>query len=266
MPAGDNAAICVLTNVTKKLIDDFIDDLIHEKEMAMSNTLTKVEHTIHTLHEEHTKSVIDLFIKSFCDSEPLTKELHISYQEYEPFAKEVIQKAIKEDMSKVAIDKHNRVIACAIAEDLADPFIPHIAHYPKLSPVFALLSELSRPFLYGKKFVRGKVAHVWIAAVDSTYRGVGLSTETAIACVEAAARKGFDFAYAEFTNELSEKVTSQFKIIQLCNKVRYNDFKWNNGDRPFKNVSGAAASYVATIRPGVKLESLPHCYSVVETH
>ncbi|VVC75901.1 Histidine decarboxylase [Aquicella siphonis] len=261
MLTGDNATICVLTNATRKLINEFLKDLNHEKESAMNKTITKTEYTIHTLQEEHVKSTVELFTKSFCDSEPITRHLNVRYQDYEPFAREVVQKAIKEGLSKVAINRQNRVIACTIAEDMADPFIPHAAHYPKLKPVFALLDELSKPFTAGKKFVPGKIVHVWIAAVDQAYRGLGLSTEIDIACVEGAARKGYDFAYAEFTNPLSEKVTSQFKILQLYNKIQYDDFVWENSSMPFKGLEGAAASYVATIRPGVKLDSLPNCYA-----
>lgn len=264
MLTGEKATICVLTNVTKKLIHQFLKDLQREKENTMKTINNKLEYTIHTLNEEYVKSTIEVFIKSFCDSEPITKHLHINYKDYEPFAQEVLQKAAKEGLSKVAIDNHNKVIACAIAEDLADPFIPHVAHYPKLKPVFALIDALSRPFMYGKKFMKGKIAHVWLAAVSQSYRGLGLSTEIDMACVEAAARKGFDFAYAEFTNELSEKVTSQFKVLKVWNRIQYDQFKMDDGTIPFKGVNGAAASYVATIRPGVKLESLPNCYTLTE--
>jgi histidine decarboxylase len=264
MLTGDTATICVLTNVTKKLINQFLEDLQKEKESAMTKTENKVEYTIKPLTEEYAESAIQVFVKSFCDSEPITNYLHINYQDYEPFAREVIHKAAKEGLSKIAVDNHNRVIACAIAEDLADPFVPHLAHYPKLNPVFSLISQLSKPFTYGKKFTKGKIAHVWIADVDEAFRGLGLSTEIDMACVEAAARKGFDFAYAEFTNELSEKVTSQFKTLKLCNKIPYNTFKLEDGTIPFKDLQGAAASYVATIRPGVKLESLPNCYTATE--
>lgn len=261
MLTGDRATICVLTNVTKELVDLFIEDLKSEQEKkAMTSTTTKVEYTVHTLKEEHMKAALDLFVKSFCDSEPVTKHLGINYKDYEPFARDVLQKAIKEGMSKVALDKQNHVIACAIAEDMADPFVPHLAHYPKLKPVIGLLDQLSKPFLSGRKFTKGKVVHVWIAAVDSTYRGKGLSTIIDMAAVEAAARKGFDFAYAEFTNELSENVTHQFKVIKPFNKLAYNDYIFEDGSKPFKGLHGASVSYLAAIRPGVKLEGLEHCY------
>lgn len=261
MLTGDKATICVLSNVNKDLIDQFVKDLQIDKEKAMNKTMTELEYTIDTLSGEHIKRVVDLFVKTFCDSEPVTKRLGIRYRDYEPFATEVVKKASKEGMSKVIQDKQGRILAFAIAEDLADPFIPHLAHYPKLKPVFELLDQLSHPFTEGHKFLKGKIAHIWIACVDPAYRGLGLSTAIDMACVEAAAKKGYDFAYAEFTSELSENVTHQFKILKLYNKINYDDFELADHEAPFKGLQGAAASYLAAIRPGVKLDSLPNCYS-----
>ncbi|MBA3660515.1 MAG: hypothetical protein H0W64_02190 [Gammaproteobacteria bacterium] len=266
MLTGDRATICVLTNVTKELIDQFIIDLQLDKEVYMNKkVLDKSDLSIETLTPAHAKSTTDLLVRSFCDSEPITKSLNIAYEDYEPFVKEVVQKATKEGLSKVAVDKQNRVIACTIAEDLSDPFIPKIAHYPRLRPVFALIEELSRPFTGGKKFLKGKIAHVWIAAVDPEFRGQHLFVGVDMACIENAARKGYDFAYAEFTNPVSENVTHQFSVLQLCNRINLKDFKLGN-QQPFEEVEGAATSYVAAIRPGVKLDALERVYTIEEVY
>lgn len=259
MLSGDRATICVLSNVSFKLVDEFITDLKIDREIAMNKT--KTEYSFVTLKAEHEKAAIDLFIRSFCDSEPITKHLNVEYSEYEPFVVEVVQKAIKEGLSKVALDKDNHVIAVAIAEDMAAPFMPNFNRYPKLKPVFAILDTLSHPFTAGKKFIKGKILHVWIAAVDENYRGLGLSTEIDMVCCQSGALQGFEFAYAEFTNEISEKVTKQFKVLHLCNKILYNDFRYN-GQTPFKGLPGAATSYVATLKPGITLEALSTCYKV----
>lgn len=265
MITGDRATICVLTNVKKELVDQFIKDLKAEKEKAMTANTTNLELTIDTLKESHAKSAVNLFVKSFCDSEPITKHLNIRYADYQPFAEEVINKAVKDGMSKVALDKNGRVVACVIAEDMADPFVPKLSHYPKLRPVFALLDELSKPFLRKKTFIKGKIAHVWIAVVDPNYRGQGLSTMVDTACGDMEARKGYDFVYAEFTNPLSEKIVNQYNLYQLCNKVNYNTFTYE-GDKPFSGLEGEAASYIIVIRPGVRLDSLDRCYKVAEKY
>ncbi len=266
MLTGDKATICVLSNVTRKLINQFISDLKIEKEINMGSLKANTDYTIETLQEQYAKEVTDLFVKNFCDSEPITKHLNIRYHDYEPFAKEVVSKAVKEGLSKVILDHNHRVIACAIAEDMADPFIPHAAHYPKLYPIFSLIEELSKPFTEGRKFVRGKILHIWIALVDSAYRGKGLSTIVDMSCIEQAAHKGFDYAYTEFTNDISEKVAKQFNTLQVLNKIKYDDFALENGRKPFSGLAGSAVSYVATIRPGVSLNNLSHCYKTLEKY
>lgn len=267
MLTGNKATICVLTNVTKSLINQFIQDLKTQKEGTMTaNNMTQTDYAIHTLTEEYSDSVIELLTKCFCDSEPITKHLGIQYEDYKPFVKEVVQKAIKDGLSKVAVSKDKRVVVAAcLAEDIADPFIPKLAHYPKLRPIFGLIDEVSKNFLKDKTFQKEKIIHVWLAAVDSEYRGIGLSTAIDMATIENAARKGYDFAYAEFTNEISEKVTHQFTVLQMCNRIKYDDFK-QNSQYPFKGLPGSATAYVAAIRPGVKLNSLQNYYKIEEKY
>ncbi len=264
MITGDRATICVLTNVTKELIDLFIHELQLEKERAMSTVQT--EFKIHTLTKHYLESALELFIQSFCDSEPITKHLNITYKDYEPFAREVLEKATREGMSVVAVNKDNKVIACAIAEDIVSPFVPHLSKYPKMKPIFALLNELDKPFMSGKHFIKGKIAHVWIAIVNKQYRGQGLSTAIDKACGDLAVLRGFDFAYAEFTNDLSEKITHHYDVYQLCHSINYDDFSSENNERPFKGVKGKAAAYIIGLRPGIKLDALQQCYEDSGAH
>ncbi len=225
----------------------------------------KSKYTVQTLKKEHAKQVIDLFIRTFCQCEPLTNCLHMSNSEYQPFATEVTDKAVKDGLSTVALDEKNRVIAFIIVEDLADPFMPKLSHYPKMKNIFELLTSLSKPFVEGKKFVKGKVAHFWVAGVEPDYMHHGMFTELDEVTIRLAAKKGFNFAYAEFTNSTSEKVTHQFKTIELCNRINYEDFE-SNGQKPFKDVPGGAAAYCAAIKPGINLDSLKKCYTIDVTH
>lgn len=263
MLTGQRATICVLTNVNKELVDRFIHELRLEKEETMRAKQT--EFTIRALNKDYVDSTLELFTKSFCDSEPITKHLNISYKDYEPFAKEVIEKAVHEGMSVIAVDKNNKVIACALSEDIVNPFVPHLAKYPKMKPIFALLNELDKPFMSNKSFLKGKIAHVWIAMVDPQYRGQGLSTAIDMACGEIAVRKGFDFAYAEFTNEASEKITHHYDAYKLCHSIKFEDFVLEN-NHPFEGVKGKAAAYIVALKPGLKMDALEKCYKAAERH
>ncbi len=222
---------------------------------------TKTTYTIQTLSREHMQSTADLFIKTFCDHEPITKHLGIQYHEYEPFALSVIQKAVKDGLSVVAVDtKTNRVVACTIAEDMTDLFQPNLSLYPKMKPIFALIEELSLSFLQGKIFEKGKITHTWIAMVDKSYQGKGLSTEIDIACTNLAAKKGYKFTYAEFTNELSEKITHHYPVSKQINVILYNDFTLH-GQKVFAGVKGGSAAYILGIQPNITIDSLKDCYT-----
>ena len=152
-------------------------------------------------------------------------------------------------------------MAFIIVEDIANPFQPNVVHYPTLLPIFRLLEELSAPFMDGKTYARNKVAHFWIAGVERAWMGHGMFTQLNDATIQRTAEKGFDFAYAEFTNPVSEKVTHHFRVIELCNRINYADFRMDNGYAPFQGVKGGAAAYCAAIRPGVKLDSLKKYYT-----
>jgi histidine decarboxylase len=264
MLTGERATICVLTNVTKLLVDQFIQDLKDENARMEGKPMTteNQEYTLQNLTEQTMKSATDLFTRTFCESEPITKHLNVQPVDYIPFAKEVMQKAVKDGLSKVLVDKQQHVVAVCVAEDIADPFIPKLSHYPKLRPIVAILDELSRPFLEDKIFSKGKIAHCWIAAVAPELHGKKLSVMIDTGTTDALARKGYDYVYCEFTNPLSEKIVSHYNSIQQMNKVTLDNFVLDKNIRPFAGLPGAVASYILVIRPGVKIESLENCYKV----
>ncbi len=263
MITGEIATICVLTNVTKKLIHRFISDLKIDRRKTMKPNENKNTVKIEDLTEKYLTPAVDLFVTSFCDSEPITKHLGITHAEYTPFATAVTKKAIEDGLGKVVLNEKNQVIGLIIGEDLAEPFTPNYVLYPKMKPVYGLLEELSEPFLHGKKFKKGKVLHTWIAAIDKKYRSHGIYIELGMSHVESALRKGFNFIYSDFTNTQSEAIVRQFKILRLCNKLKISDYVYQS-KKPFENVPGEAASYITPIKPGVTLDSLTECYTLTE--
>lgn len=280
MLTGENATICVLTNANKNLLNQFIHDLkidiqqqlkSKETDMNKTETMTKTEankatpkrsktgYSIRPLTREYMQGAADLFVRTFCDDEPITKHLGIQYHEYEPFAQAVIQKAVKDGLSVVALDDKNRVVGCVIGEDITDSFQPNPSLYPKMKPIFALIEQLSEPFFSGKSFKKGKMAHTWIAMVDKSFRGKGVSTDIDLACTNLIASKGYYFTYAEFTNDISEKVTRHYPVSKKIYELSYAEFIYQ-GKAPFKGVKGGAAAYVLGIKPGVKIDALSECY------
>ena len=194
--------------------------------------------------------------KSFCESEPVTRYVHIQHEDFRPFAEEVIDRAIKDQMGMVAVDENDHLIACVISEDLAQRFEPNYDKYPRMKLIFDVLDHLLIDSIRNKKILPGKVIHMWLAGVTPGVRAQGLYTAVGLAGIKVAISRGYCYAYADFTNPYSEKIVAHFPGLELCAKLTYDDFNYK-GERPFKGLEGGAASYVAPIVPGAKLKD---CY------
>lgn len=224
------------------------------------NTTTSLETiTIKPLTREHMQEAADLFIKTFCDYEPITKKLGITYDEYEPFAMALIQKAVTDGLGLVALE-NNKIVALTISEDITNPFEPDLALYPKMAPIIAIIEQLTTPFVSGKKIKKGKIAHTWISLVEKSHTNLGLNTKIDLATTNMCASKGFDFTYAEFTSQISENIAHHYQTNKKINEVTYDTFTYK-GTQPFKGVKGGVTSYILGIKPGVKIDDLDKCYT-----
>ncbi|HVE44412.1 MAG TPA: pyridoxal-dependent decarboxylase [Gammaproteobacteria bacterium] len=264
MITGDRATICVLSNVSRKLINEFIGDLKNEKEKVMNVERKSGQYTICLLQSEHIDSTVALITKSFCESEPITKYLNVPTAHYTLFARAVVSKCVEEGLSQVAVDRSNNVIACSLVEDMASPFEPNLRQYPELTPLFSLLDKLLSPLVSGKQFIKGKVAHVFMVAVAPAYRGQHLATAIALSSGEMLASMGYPFACTDFTSEASERIVYEYNLYRLSNRIIYHDYATQDGQQPLAGVPGYISSYVIAIQPGVKLERFNSCYEVTQ--
>lgn len=263
MLTGETATICVLANVNRELIDYFIADLKNDRRKTMKPTHIEKPIKIESLHEQHAKQAIQLFANSFCEDEPITAYLGITYDNYFAYATDLIHKAIKDQLSHVVLDENNQVIGLIVSEDLANPFEPDFSLYPKVKPIYELLTDLSKPFTQGKQFKNGKVLHTTIAAIDKKHRSHGIFLDLFMAHAHAATQKGYCFIYSEFTNKKSESIVHHLKEVKLCNKIKYSDYT-SHSQKPFSQLTGEATAYIEPIQPGISYEAIANCYSLSE--
>ncbi len=205
------------------------------------------------LNDSHAEQCVSLISKTFCLDEPMTKYLKISYDQFVPFAKLMVEKAIHDGLSMVALD-NNLVVACTIVEDMADPLDININIDPKFNIIFSFLEHLGRDFFNERIVKKGHIAHLFITAVDKNYHGQGLSKKINFESICLAEKQGFDFMCCEFTHAYNEKGT--LKNIEnsrlLIHSSQYHEFIFE-GKKPFENLSGHASAYIWELRDGAKL-------------
>lgn len=202
----------------------------------------------------HKKGIIKIFTKAFCEAEPMTHYLGIDPKKFKIFSKEVTENAIRDQLSIVVLDK-DKVIACALVEDLMNVHEAPINFDPKFKYIVSLLETLSGDFFNNKTFEKNTIAHLFITAVDKDYRRRGLSTQANFHAMDLATRHGFTFMYSELTNFYNEMGVfhhmkqNHRRLLGACD---YKDFEID-GFKPFPHLKGYAHGYLWEIQEGAML-------------
>ena len=210
------------------------------------------------LTDEYYDQAVSVITQAFCENEPMTKYLGITPIEFIPFAKIIIEKAIHDELSMVAIDD-DKVIACTIVEDIAEPLNINIDIDARFRIIFSLLETLGSEFFSERAMYKGHIAHLFVTAVDKNYHGQGLSRKINFESIKLAKERNFDFMCCEFTHNYSEKATlhhlkNNKLLIRSC---KYKDFIFD-GIKPFENLDGYANAYIWELREGAKLRYKIH--------
>jgi hypothetical protein len=214
------------------------------------STKTNMRFQSELFTSKHYDQVMNVFIHSFCDSEPMTKYVNMEYAAFQPFAELVATKAVEDQMSAVVVEKKTgRVVALTLVEDLADAGPLPFPVTPKFDPILGLLEALSKDYFEQHPFAPKTIAHLFITAVDATYRGNGLSRQANFYAMKLAYEKGFQLMTSELTNYINEKGLVPYLKgkKELIGAITYRDFQLN-GEYPFKHLEGAAHSYLWDLR------------------
>jgi hypothetical protein len=209
------------------------------------------------LKPEHVEEVTKLFTKTFCDDEPMTHYLKMQYDSYSDFARVVVENAVADGFSIVALEK-GKPVACALNEDLANPRPIPLDFDPNFKFIIALLEQLGEKYFPGKNLKNNEIAHLFITAVKHDFQHLGLSTQINFLAMDIAYRAGYKFMYSELTNYLNEKgIMDHLKNKKmLIGSCKYDQFVYEN-TKPFAALSGGANSYLWTIAPNIELALTP---------
>ncbi|MBX3708659.1 MAG: hypothetical protein KIT56_05580 [Gammaproteobacteria bacterium] len=232
---------------------DDIERSFQFAEEILSQIPVDLQYRYEMLQPIHIDRVVTMFTQAFCDAEPMTHYLGVSYQSFKQFALAVTEKASEEKLSVVALDD-DRVIACALTEDLVNPLDIIFELDPKFKPIFNILEQLSAKFFADKKIEKNHIAHLFITAVDESYRGKGLSKQVNYRSMALAAGMNFSFMMSELTNYINTNGIMHhlhYNKILLGSQI-YQNYVFE-GIKPFKDLSGIATSYLWELRKDAML-------------
>lgn len=228
--------------------------MIMQPPLAAERILQQIslDHTYQyvSLDSTHVEETIQMFTHAFCDYEPMTQYVEMEYAAFSVFARTLTEKAAQEGLSIVALDSE-KIIACALVEDLMKPATLPSHLTPKFAPIFSLLEQISAPFFAHKKIEPHQIAHLTITAVAGHYQGQGLSTQINFRAMAQACLAGFQLMVSELTNFRNEEgILHHLQYDkQLIGSQIYQDFIFAN-HHPFQHLAGSAESYLWELIPG----------------
>lgn len=205
------------------------------------------------LKAKHLDQVVQLITRTFCDSEPMGQYLKLDYKGFAPFAEQVTIKAIQDELSIVALEE-DQVVACALVEDIAKPLHMGVDLDQKFEAIFSLLDNLGNDFFSDKVFAPNHIAQLFITAVDSDYRGKGLSKKVNFAAMQLAYDNDFQFMFSKITNYLNEKGTIKHlhHRKKLIGSIPYHSYQLKQ-EKPFKHLPGTANAYIWELAQNARL-------------
>jgi hypothetical protein len=155
---------------------------------------------VRPLQGEHADAATRLLTEQFCRREPLCRHLAMPVDELLPFFREQVDKAARDDLGLVAVDKSGAVIGIVTMEDHCAPYVPTPALLtPALHVIGGLLEQLNLPAAFEPKGP-GEVFHCAIAAVRPGRQIAPVLTVLIAGIWRHMIRKGYQRGYAKVTN------------------------------------------------------------------
>lgn len=192
------------------------------------------------LSELNLMGAVHCVSKVFTQSEPMSRHLGITADEFKIFAQAYYSELIDEELSLVAIDEDSdQVIGVRMSEDYCkqedEIFIENLS--PKFYPLFALLETLGEPFQKTHALVPGKFVHLFMVAVDGNYTRRGIAPTMYKAFLRMVINRGYTEAVTEPTGVISQHILRNKFGFEELNRINYTDFDYE-GTRPFADLQG----------------------------
>lgn len=178
------------------------------------------------LEEDHAAQAIICLCQVFSTQEPLGKAIGISPDELTPFITDLVQHAIKTNLSWVAIDKmSSRVVGVRILTDFYDDFTPDSYRDEKLNVIFSFLDSLYTTQAIDENGKFRTLLHCWMVAVLPAFQRQGILRNLYRVGIRWALKKGFKFGIEEVTSQHNLAFLESEVHVKKINSIYYAQYQ-----------------------------------------
>lgn len=185
--------------------------------MRTSDEQQPIEYAVYTAQD--ADEMARLLGEVFSKRDPPAMAAGLNPSEFEAFVQLFCPKAAVEGVTIVARRADTReLVGALLAEDGASALPGGMDRVsPKFEPIFDILGQLGQEYRGKHAPQSGEWLHLFLLGVADSVAGRGVAAQLVSACLEHAARKGYQRAFTEATNKVSQHI---FRKLGFTERVR----------------------------------------------
>tara|TARA_R110002050_G_scaffold34100_3_gene86254 strand:+ start:146 stop:847 length:702 start_codon:yes stop_codon:yes gene_type:complete len=190
-------------------------------------------------HEDDEEAVLNMIAEGFSSREPLTTNMSVPFEAFrDSFVKEVVKKALSDNLSLVIRDSAtNMVMGALLNEDFHDTISQEsedgtVSH--PVTPILELLGALDEIIVKDcfPNLKERQVFHAFMGTTQKGYEGRGLAKKLRAVTAKFAKTQGFDYLVVEPTNPITLIIWKKLGA-EVVATIHAPDFKCADGSAPF---------------------------------
>ena len=197
-----------------------------------------LDFTVQKIDKESAKGAANLVVTVFNEREPLARLNSSGSNEFAEYVLSLSHKCAEESLGFVARDVNsNKIIGVILSSDLAEAFSSEDSkHEVANNPVAALIHSLNTRYFTKERLADNTYLNIKFVATDSGFKGKGVVNELISTCIKEAKGKGFKFAQAEATGNISQHIFINKFGFEEKAAIKYCEFEMD-GEKPFEAIT-----------------------------
>ncbi|KID57445.1 hypothetical protein JF50_09595 [Pseudoalteromonas luteoviolacea] len=194
--------------------------------------------SVDTIHSQNIHEAAKLVVTTFNEREPLAAVNNAPPKEFAEFILDLTQHCANNGLGFVAKElTTNKIIGAILASDLAEALNQADTNDEGPSnPIATLITTLNNRYFRGETLPDNTYLNIKFVAMDDRYKGQGVVNKLISECMSEAKKKGFEYAQAEATGNVSQHIFENKLGFEEKAFIKYREFTLG-GEQPFFEIT-----------------------------
>ncbi|WP_027857355.1 GNAT family N-acetyltransferase [Marinobacterium jannaschii] len=193
---------------------------------------------VQKIDKNSAEEAANLVVAVFNEREPLA---HLNSSDPKEFAEYILylsHKCAEESLGFVARDVNsNKIIGAILSSDLSETVNSEGSNSEvHNNPIAALIDSLNSAYFTRGELEENTYLNIKFIATDSNFKGKGVVMELISTCIKEAKVKGFKYAQAEATGNISQHIFINKLGFDEKASIKYSEFDVD-GEKPFSSIT-----------------------------